>query len=283
MSAFPDPTLAALRAAYPEQPILLDHDLVDHPLLKLDALAALAGRIRPVDAEYNRGDVPVGLDPADTPSNGLSIADTIRSIEDCGSWMVLKFIEQDETYRGLLHDVLADVAPAVRDATGEMLKREGFIFISSPRSVTPFHFDPEHNILLQILGSKTMTIFAADDEKVVPGVEHERFHNGGHRNLPWREDLAPEGRPFALTPGKAVYVPVKAPHWVQNGPEVSISLSITWRSEWSYDEEYARRMNHILRRAGMKPRAPGRFPDNNRLKSIGYRAIAKAGRIGRIS
>ena len=281
MSAFPDPALDSLRAAYPEQPVLLDHDLVDHPLLKLDALAALAGRIRPVDAEYNRGDVPVGLDPADTPSNGLSIADTIRSIEECGSWMVLKFIEQDEAYRGLLHDVLADVGPAVRDSTGEMLKREGFIFISSPGSVTPFHFDPEHNILLQIRGQKVMTIFAADDEKVVPGVEHERFHNGGHRNLPWRDDLAVEGRPFALTPGKAVYVPVKAPHWVQNGPEVSISLSITWRSEWSYDEEYARRMNHILRRAGMKPRAPGRFPDNNRLKSIGYRAIAKAGRMGR--
>jgi len=281
VSAFPDPALDILRAAYPEQPVLLDHDLVDHPLLKLDALAALAGRIRPVDAEYNRGDVPVGLDPADTPSNGLSIADTIRSIEECGSWMVLKFIEQDEDYRGLLHDVLADVGPAVRDSTGEMLKREGFIFISSPGSVTPFHFDPEHNILLQIRGQKVMTIFAADDEKVVPGVEHERFHNGGHRNLPWRDDLAAEGRPFALTPGKAVYVPVKAPHWVQNGPEVSISLSITWRSEWSYDEEYARRMNHILRRAGMKPRAPGRFPDNNRLKSIGYRAIAKAGRMGR--
>lgn len=281
MSAFPEPALHRLRAAYPEQPSLLDHDLVDHPLLKLDALAALAGRIRPVDAEYNRGDVPVGLDPADTPSNGLSVAETIRSIEQCGSWMVLKFIEQDEQYRQLLHDVLADVAPSVRGTTGEMLKREGFIFISSPGSVTPFHFDPEHNILLQIRGSKVMTIFAADDEALVDGAEHERFHNGGHRNLPWRDDFAAQGRPFSLAPGKAVYVPVKAPHWVQNGPEVSISLSITWRSEWSYDEEYARRMNHLLRRVGMRPRAPGRFPHNNRLKSLGYRAIAKAGRIGR--
>jgi hypothetical protein len=27
--------------------------------------------------------------------------------------------------------------------------------------VTPFHFDPEHNILLQIRGRKTMTIFPA--------------------------------------------------------------------------------------------------------------------------
>jgi hypothetical protein len=281
VTAFPEAALATLRGAYPEQPVRLDHNLANHPLLKLDALAALAGRIRPVDAEYNRGDVPVGLDPADTPANGLSVAETIRRIEECGSWMVLKFIEQDELYRGLLHDVLADVVPAVRDATGEMLKREGFIFISSPGSVTPFHFDPEHNILLQIRGRKTMTIFPADDEAVVSGAEHERFHNGGHRNLPWREDFAAAGQAFELTAGKAVYVPVKAPHWVQNGPEVSISLSITWRSEWSYDEEYARRMNHLLRRAGMKPRAPGRYPNQNRLKSLGYRAIDKVGRIGR--
>lgn len=273
MNAFPGTSLATLGQVYPEQPILLDHGLAGHELLRLEALAALAQRIRAVDVEYNRGDLPVGVDPADTPANGLSIEETIRRIEECGSWMVLKFIEQDEAYRDLLHDVLDAVAPAARSATGEMLKREGFIFISSPGSVTPFHFDPEHNILLQIRGSKTLTIFPADDEGIVAGEEHERFHNGGHRNLPWQEDYAARGRAFMLTPGKAVYVPVKAPHWVQNGPDVSVSLSVTWRSEWSYREEYARRFNHLLRRRGMKPRSPGRFPHQNRLKSLGYRAI----------
>jgi hypothetical protein len=280
VNAFPQPALETLRRSYPEQPVLLDHALVDHPLLQLDALAALAQRIRPVDAEYNRGDLPVGIDPEATPGNGLSVEETIRTIEHCGSWMVLKFIEQDETYRALLHEVLADASPAVRGATGEMMKREGFIFISSPGSVTPFHFDPEHNILLQIRGRKTMTIFPADDDGIVSGVEHERFHNGGHRNLPWQEGFAASGRPFELTPGKAVYVPVKAPHWVKNGPEVSISLSITWRSEWSYREEYARRMNHLLRSVGMTPRAPHRFPHQNHVKSFGYRLINKARFLG---
>jgi hypothetical protein len=279
VSAFPPKALDTLQRAYPEQPVLLDHDLAGHELLSLESLAQLAQRIRPVDVEYNRGDIPVGIDPADTPANGLSVTETIRRIEECGSWMVLKFIEQDEVYRRLLHDVLGDAMPAVRDSTGEMLKREGFIFISSPGSVTPFHFDPEHNILLQIRGSKTMTIFPADDEGIVAGAEHERFHNGGHRNLPWQEDFASRGRPFDLTAGKAVYVPVKAPHWVQNGAEVSVSLSITWRSEWSYREEYARRLNHVLRRRGMSPRAPKRFPHQNHLKSIGYRVIDKASRL----
>ena len=76
--AFDAAARSAFTAAYPEQPSLLDHALVDHPLLQLDALAELARRIRPVDAEYNRGDLPVGLDPATRPPNGLSVEETIR-------------------------------------------------------------------------------------------------------------------------------------------------------------------------------------------------------------
>jgi len=277
VNPFDAPALATLTRSYPEQPVLLDHGLVGHELLTLEALAGLAARMRAADVEYNRGDLPVGVDPSQTPANGLSIEETIRRIEDCGSWMVLKSIEQDEPYRTLLHDMLAAVEPAVHEATGAMLKREGFIFISSPGAVTPFHFDPEHNILVQIRGGKTMTIFPPDDEELVSGAEHERFHAGGHRNLPWQEAFAARGKPFQLTPGKAVYVPVKAPHWVQNGPKVSISLSITWRSQWSYREESARRWNQLLRGAGVQPRAPRRWPHQNHAKALGFKLVDKAG------
>lgn len=279
MTAFQAAALGEFRAAYPEQPALLTHGLCDHPLLTLESLAALAGRMRPVDVEYNRADLPIGVDPAETPANGLSIAETIRSIEDNGSWMVLKFVEQDAAYRALLHQTLTGLADIVRPVTGEMLKVEGFVFISSPGAVTPFHFDPEHNILAQIRGRKVMTIFPVDDPRVAGGVAHEAFHAGGHRNLPWHDGLAPLGQAFALEPGRAVYVPVKAPHWVQNGPETSISFSITWRSEWSYREEYAHGFNRMLRRAGADPAPPRRFPHQNRAKSLAYRAALRAGRL----
>jgi len=279
MTPFACSALDGLRAAYPERPVMLSHGMADHPLFRLEALVALAARMRPIDVEYNRGDLTVGIDPAATPSNGLSIVETIRGIEHNGSWMVLKFVEQDAEYRNLLDATLAGLEPVVAPVTGAMLKREGFIFISSPRAVTPFHFDPEHNILLQIRGSKAMNVFPAGDEEIAPGSLHEKFHMGGHRNLPWREAFAASASEFELTPGDGLYVPVKAPHWVRNGAEPSISFSITWRSEWSFHEEYAHGFNRLVRGAGLEPAAPKRFPRGNRLKSAAYRAILRVGRM----
>ena len=280
--AFDDAALADFSALYPDRPGKIGHALVDHPLFALDSLVALAERMAPDTVEYNRADLPIGIDPDAVPGNGLSAADTIRSIEENGSWMVLKFVEQDPQYRALLEATLGELLPVVDPATGPMLKQEGFIFVSSPDAVTPFHFDPEHNILLQIRGEKVMTVFPARDEEVVEGRLHEQFHMGGHRNLPWRDEIAPKGEAFRLTAGEAIHVPVKAPHWVKNGPGLSVSFSITWRSRWSYQEADARGLNHVLRAWGVDPAAPKAFPDHNAGKSVAYRVIRRArGMLGR--
>lgn len=270
---------AAFSALYPERPGVFGHHLCGHDLFELDALVALSQRIRPVDVEQNLAHIPVGIDPSELKSNGLSVEDTIRSIEQNGSWMVLKFVDQDPLYRALLDTVLDEIEPLVARSTGAMLKREAFIFVSSPGAVTPFHIDPEHNILMQLRGEKVMTVFPAADPELVPGALQEAFHLGGHRNLPFHDSFAAKGTPLRLTPGDALYVPVKAPHWVQNGDAMSISLSVTWRSEWSYREADAHALNRLLRKAGLHPAMPARFPQQNHLKSIAWRGIQKARRM----
>lgn len=276
---FPPHARDTFAALYPETAGKLTHTLPGHPMLQLEALIALSERMRPVDVERNLADIPIGIDPAMLADNGLSAADTLRSIAANGSWMVLKFVEQDAAYRLLLHDILGELEPIVTAATGEMIKLEAFIFVSSPNAVTPFHFDPEHNILMQVRGSKTMTVFPAGDESIVAAREHERFHAGGHRNLPFDDSFLAKGMPVTIGPGEGIYVPVKAPHFVRNGPETSVSLSVTWRSEWSYREEQAHGLNAVLRKAGLDPAMPRRFPSQNLAKSVAYRALAKAGRV----
>jgi len=276
MTVFPAPSRAAFAAAYPEQPHVLAHTLDHHPLLEREALARLAEALPEASVEYNAADQPIGIDGKPAPT-GIPIGETIRRIESSASWAVLKNVEQHAPYAALLADLLAELTPDIEARTGAMLKTQAFVFISSPGSMTPYHFDPEHNILLQVRGSKVMTQFPASDPRFAPDQVHETYHTGGGRELTWREDLLPHGTAFALRPGEAVYVPVMAPHFVRNGPEPSVSLSITWRSEWSFAEADARAFNGLLRKWGVSPARPKRWPASNRAKALGWRLARKLG------
>jgi hypothetical protein len=275
-AVFPPETRARFAGNYPEVPHLLQHSLRQHPLLALDALAELGEALPAASVEYNRGDLPIGVD-GKPEGNGLSIGETIRSIAGAKSWAVLKNIEQHPAYAGLLAELLGEIEGEIVARTGRMLKTQGFIFVSSPDAVTPYHFDPEHNILLQLAGSKEMTVFPPGDPRFAPDSVHESYHTGGARELTWRDELVEGGTPFEIVPGQAIYVPVMAPHFVRNGPVPSISLSITWRSEWSFAEADARVFNRVLRRFGLDPRSPRRWPARNRAKAYAWRVLRKLG------
>ena len=272
---FPSESLVAFAKGYPETPHVLRHALEADERFSLDALASLSEALPAKSIEYNRGDLPIGID-GKPGSNGLSIGETIRQTATSQSWAVLKNIEQVPDYQALLMALLEELRPRIEATTGELLTPQGFVFISSPNAVTPYHFDPEHNILLQLQGSKVMTQFPAGDPRYAPDEVHESYHLGGPRELPWDDALLAGGTPFAIEPGEAVYVPVMAPHFVRNGPAPSLSLSITWRSEWSYAEAGSRCFNGLVRKLGVAPRAPGRWPANNQAKSLAFRAWRRA-------
>ena len=273
-AVFPPLARAMFVASYPEGTHKLRHNLGAHPLLELDALAALGEALPAASVEYNRGDLPIGVD-GKPEGNGLTIGETIRGIARTNSWAVLKNIEQNPAYGALLAELLGEIEDHIVSKTGRMMKTQGFIFVSSPDAVTPYHFDPEHNILMQLVGEKAMTVFPPGNADCAPDPVHETYHTGGGRELTWRDELAEHGVTFRLEPGEAIYVPVMAPHYVRNGPVPSISLSITWRSEWSFAEADARAFNKLLRTWGFEPRPPGRWPARNRSKSIAWRALRR--------
>ncbi|MBB4615320.1 cupin domain-containing protein [Novosphingobium taihuense] len=276
LDTFDETSRATFAASYPEIPHKLVHRLGMHPLMQLDALACLGESLPQRSVEYNRAALPIGLNGVKAPANGIGIGETIRNIGSTGSWAALKNIEQCPAYAELLADLLAELRPVIEARTGAMLKPQGFVFVTSPGGVTPYHFDPEHNILLQVMGSKVMTMFPAGDARFAPDETHEGYHTGGGRELFWRDELLPAGKQWSLSPGEALYVPVMSPHFVNNGSTASVSLSITWRSEWSFAEADARAFNGLLRRIGITPRAPGRWPASNRAKALAWRVYSKA-------
>ena len=274
-AAFPPEAIDAFTTAYPDHHEKLTHRLVGHKLLTREAIAALAVRHPEERMEYNLGTLPLGISAEDTPANGLSVAETIRTIDENKSWIVIKNVERDPAYAALLDDLLGELEPVVKRRTGPMEHREAFIFFTSPGSITPFHMDPEHNILLQIEGEKIMTVFPAGDTALVPAEQSEGFHAGAHRNLTWEENFLAKGDPIHLTPGEAILVPVKAPHFVKNGDAVSISLSITWRSERSVAEGELHSFNRLLRAKGLPLVGISAKPEAQKLARVGYRVMRK--------
>jgi hypothetical protein len=158
---------ARLAGQFEREPFAVRHRLTDHALLQLPRLIELATVLPESSVEYNQADLPIEQEYLATPRNGLTIDQTMRQIEDCKSWMVLKNVERDPQYKALLDECLEEIAPHVRTMSPQLEHREAFVFVSSPQAVTPYHCDPEHNFLLQIRGNKVMTIFDRGDPRAI--------------------------------------------------------------------------------------------------------------------
>jgi hypothetical protein len=258
---------------------LVQHHLAGHELFSLPRLVELSKRLPASRVEYNAGDVPLSVDPARTPRTGLSAQETIRRISECKSWLVLKNVEQDPEYAELLDRCLAEVRRVSETLAPGMTDRESFIFVSSPGSVTPYHMDPEQNFLLQIRGRKAMSVFDPSDPSILTQRQIERFYSGAHRNLVFRDEIREKARVFKLAPGLGVHVPVTAPHWVQNGAEVSVSYSITFQTRDSLRRAHAHRINAGMRQWGLSPAAVGQSALRDGLKQLAFRAKSRAGRL----
>jgi hypothetical protein len=268
----------ALRRDFPHRPFAIRHRLAGHPLLTLPRIAQLAAELPRDLIEYNSGQVAISQDPDATPSIDLDPVEAVKSIETAGTWMVLKRLENSPEYRQLLEDALLSVARArgcnsLLDAGFEQI--EGFLFVSSPNSTTPFHLDSEDNFFVQIHGEKFFTIFDNTDRGIVSEDEIERSMTQ-HRNLKYDERFASRGIEFQLSAGDGCYVPYQWPHWVRTTGSHSISLAITWKTRQVRRLNDLRIFNSMLRGIGLPQPPPGVQPVRDALKLAFYRSIITA-------
>jgi hypothetical protein len=264
------------RASFNRRPFTIRHHLADNALFTLPKLVALAKSLPEEHVKYSSGDVPIGLGLYNGPQTGLSIEETVEQIEQRNSWMVLKWIENDPEYGALLNHCLDEIQYFSEPLDPGMCKREGFIFISSPGAVTPFHMDPEYNFLLQIRGRKTVHLFDGSDRSILSEEALETFSSHEHFHLNFKSEYEAKASVFELPPGVGLHFPVTAPHWVKNGPEVSISLSITFRTPASERRSIVYNVNSRLRRIGINPLPFGRSQLRDSFKFQTYRVLRRA-------
>ena len=269
------------RTHFNRKPFLFRHHLSDHPVFKLTRLAELARTLPPSIVEYNAGRIPVSLpDWENTPYTGLSAEETVRRIEECGSWLVLKRAEAAPDCLKALNEILDEIEPLSEEIEPGMCEREGAIFVTSPGSVTPYHMDHEINFLLQIRGGKTVSVFSASDREVLSELELEKHFSGPaiHRNMAFHERYQKRATVFELKAGYGLHIPTTDPHWIRNGDGVSISFSAAFKTRASLHRGAVYRLNGQLRKIGLTP-APYRGSLRDAVKYQASRVVGRAQRL----
>ncbi|HJV95397.1 MAG TPA: cupin domain-containing protein, partial [Albitalea sp.] len=246
----------------------LRHNFHEHPLMQLPELARLAHRLMP--SGQCRFIVPGTtqasefLHHPETP-DGRGIDEVFRRIEEPGAWIALYNVETDPQYRAFLADVQDAVKPLMKGEQPGIFNVGGFIFISAPPSVTPFHIDRENNFWLQMRGRKTMNVWDHTDREVVAAKEVEEFVlYGSLERVRLKDEFKPRSHEFNVGAGDGIYFPSTSPHmtrcdtdWVKPGDGVSVSIGTVFYSDVTRQHARVHQVNQVLRRLGMSPRAPG--------------------------
>jgi len=240
---------------------MFDHGLAHHPLFTVPALLELAKRIpRYADFVYwQNGRVKVNDKWGSNPAPRLTLEETIEGIAHNDSLVILKHAEQDKIYGPVLQEILQRIysftSPA---AQADIVLGESLIFLNSPNRKTAYHLDLESNFLLQIAGIKLVRVFDHSDRTLTPHRELENHCGGDHNAAIYKPERESDAHFYELTPGHGVHFPSTAPHWVENGSELSISININF-DLISVHRRMKRiyRVNRLLRRLGVEPQGPG--------------------------
>jgi hypothetical protein len=255
---------------------MFNHGLADHPLFELPALVKLAGRIpRYQDFVYwQNGRVDVAAQWGENPAPRLSLEHTIENIAHNNSLVLLKHVDQDPVYGPVMQEILQRVfSLAPPDVRQDITIGETLIFINSPRRKTPYHIDLEANCLLQVSGSKVVYVFDAKDRSITPDSELEE-HCAGQHGAVYKPLRQSEAHAYDLVPGRAVHFPSLAPHWVENGDEVSVSINVNYDlKSVHHKSRRIYRVNRIMRQLGIEPVAPGHSPLRDMLKQHASRGV----------
>ncbi len=252
------------------RPTALEHGLVGDPRLSLDAIARLGDELGPDAVSAEKADKPLYSADAGAGSSlrVQSVGDQIRNLAANESWFTLLNIERSPAYERLVDQVVDGIAQGAGIDPRDLRRRMGFVFASSPGSVTAAHFDIEHSFLLQLEGHRTLSFgrFRDRDDRER---EVRRYWNGSFGRL----DTMPEQtEQMEVGPGQGAYIPPYTPHWLANGDSTSLSLTVTFFNRDNADESMVQAFNEKVRRLRLEPKVYGEAPGRDRAKAAFMRA-----------
>jgi hypothetical protein len=272
-------------ANFDHRPFEFRHALHNMEIFQMPALLKLAERCmhnRQYKSHFETGEPVVdgyfGNKPAD-----MTLVQALERIGEGKNWIILKRIHEEPEYRAALAVFIAELSELTGTDLGRRYRDPILtIFITSPNRITPYHLDGEANFLAQVQGSKSVFLYNAHDPRILTQEEIERYWTGHLLAPRWHDDLSEGQWRYDVSPGVGVFNPATFPHWVKNGDNVSVSVSINFKRVRN-DAIGAYRANYYARKIGWRPTLPGQKPALDRVKNLTFGKLyesAHAARIG---
>jgi len=238
------------------------HDLHERPMFTDEGLAELLDHYpRDKLGVFTMGDDPVAWTTWRRGSAGaLSGAQLLEAAQAGRIWLNLRETNQHvPQYARLCDEIFADKAA---HAPGlKTFKRDLGVLISSANAQVFYHLDVALVSLWQIRGEKRVWVYPPAD----PFVTEEALERIVLRETAEQFAFDPAwdagAELYELTPGRMVTWKQNAPHRIENGPMLNVSLSIEFMTPQALLRANVIYANAVLRRrlGARRPRIQGGF------------------------
>jgi hypothetical protein len=253
-----------LDRSFNREPIDFGHNLHTLGLFELDSLRALAEKYKDHKSDYM---VASSASAPDQKFRSVKTPDLTPSqaVERLESEPFRILLKRPQNYDPRFQKLLSELTEQVISLSGELksdriVRLESSIFLTSAKTLTPFHFDPSSVFFFQIAGDKIYHLYPP---AALTEPELEQFYFRGMVDIAQvdlnRRDTGQE-HVFNLSAGKGLHQPQNAPHWVETSGDISISYSFFFETLAARKMNRARGFNYYMRKVGTEPTTPGTHP-----------------------
>jgi hypothetical protein len=266
-------------AALTSSPLLSSHELAELDLFRDASLA------RVLDA-HPRQDLQaftMGTDPASpddwTPVEvgDASGVDLLRAVATGRLWLnVLHVNRSHQGFAKVQDELFAGLARLRPDLITESL--HSTLLVSSPGALVYYHADAGPNVLWHVRGEKRIWVYPPQNDYFVDRrILEDIFASVREENLPYRPEFDQAAVTFDLCPGQTIAWPQNAPHRVENGDSVNVSLTTEFDTRGSRRRTLVYCANRFFSRRFRVPcRSTRETGVSSALKQFTYRVLRKA-------
>jgi hypothetical protein len=214
------------------------------------------------------------------PRQALGVFTMGEDLEDWRSWRrgsagamsgerLLAAVKEGRLWLNLRHanthladfSALCDEIAAEKEAAfgTKVLNRDLGLLISSPKARVFYHLDVPYSSLWQVRGEKRFWLYPRSEPYIQPAWLERCVHGSAEGQMPFNPAWDDVAEVRTLTPGEMITWPQNAPHRVDNGPMMNVSVSMEFMTPPARVRANVLHANGLLRtHMGWTPRIQAR-------------------------